>query len=521
MEGEKNETMDRIKTRSAALVGGLTADEARGLREETTIKLRKQRREEQLRKKRRTGLNVSDVSMDCAGPDLQELLMQLRGWEHRLDAVRAVRVHLSAENDPPIAQVIAAGIVPALVACIGMDQSAEVQYEAAWALTNISGGTHAHTSHVVACDALRPLVQLLDSPNDSVCEQAAWVLGNVAGDSPGLRDKVLAETALVGLLGATRRAAKECKPVGFLRTLTWALQSLTRGRPMASEPMIYPAVPALSKLAWSSDPEVWADAVWGLANLCDGGAKWIQRVLDAGVGPRLLEGLLYSDTVVVLPSLRAIGNILTGTNEQTQALLDLGLLPYLEGLLYHPQKAVRREVCWALSNVAAGTKTQRDALLATKVMAVAGGLMTGAEFEVRREAAHVVANAVAKATPQQVAGIVAVGCVAGICELLKASDLRLINLMLETLTDILRAGEKLVASGATTRNPFMDPIEAAGGLESIEQLQTHVNHEIYVKANTILETFCEVDEPPLFDGGGGMNSRVFGADQHKQPFNFQ
>ena len=38
---------------------------------------------------------------------------------------------------------------------------------------------------------LPKFVKLLRSPNQDVCEQAVWALGNIAGDSPELRDTVL------------------------------------------------------------------------------------------------------------------------------------------------------------------------------------------------------------------------------------------------------------------------------------------------------------------------------------------
>ena len=38
---------------------------------------------------------------------------------------------------------------------------------------------------------LPKFAKLLRSPNQDVCEQAVWALGNIAGDSPELRDTVL------------------------------------------------------------------------------------------------------------------------------------------------------------------------------------------------------------------------------------------------------------------------------------------------------------------------------------------
>ncbi len=53
----------------------------------------------------------------------------------------------------------------------------ELQFEAAWALTNVASGSSEQTRAVVREGAVAPIVRLLSSPVHNVAEQAVWAIG--------------------------------------------------------------------------------------------------------------------------------------------------------------------------------------------------------------------------------------------------------------------------------------------------------------------------------------------------------
>lgn len=75
--------------------------------------------------------------------------------------------------------------------------------------------------------------------------------------------------------------------------------------------------------------------------------------LVSGCVPRLIQ-LLYEDSAVLTPALRAVGNIVTGNDLQTDAVINAGVLDVLGRLLEHSRLSIVKEAAWTVSNITAG-----------------------------------------------------------------------------------------------------------------------------------------------------------------------
>ncbi|CAJ0585634.1 unnamed protein product, partial [Mesorhabditis spiculigera] len=474
-------------------------------RADESITIRKQQRDELLTKRRNfapedegpSGVD-STPAVPYDGQLLNEVVQMAKAGDENqvLQAVQQARKMLSSDRNPPIDDLIASGLLPVLVDCLKA-QNSNLQFEAAWAITNIASGNSAQTRAVVEAGAIPVFLELLSSAYLNVCEQAVWALGNIIGDGPHYRDACLE----LGILGSLLKFIKPDIPIGFLRNVTWVLVNLCRSKDPPPKPeAINTILPALAMLIHHHDTSILVDTVWAISYLTDGGNDQIQQVIDSNLIPSLIPMLNHEDVKVQTAALRAVGNVVTGTDHQTQLVLDHGALRQMPLLLTHAKEKIKKEAAWLLSNVTAGNVAQVQAVFDCQLVPMIIALLDKGDYSTKKEAAWAISNITISGQMEHILRLIELGVIPPFCGLLTTqAETQLLHVVLDGISNIMKAASNSAGHDEQARTQ----IEECGGLDKLEVLQTHTNESVYKLAYTIINTYFSTDEE---DGEGVVDN---------------
>ncbi|VIP00262.1 Armadillo/beta-catenin-like repeat family protein [Brugia malayi] len=326
-----------------------------------------------------------------------QLLLPYNSLPAQACAVEYFRRLLIHNHLPPPS--FADALIKSLIRCLRVD-FANIQRDAAWALTNCACSPHETCYKIIQYGGLEALVECAAETDGETRDQVFWALGNIALDCRTCQEMVQSSAALPLMIDVL------ISPMfirsKWIRNLIWALSQIIRGGIRTLDIMfVRAALTGLRPVLYLEDSKIKMDAIWAIAYIAVDhvGGGQIDAVLQT---PALLERLieLLAEKRTMRAALRALGNLVAGNDAQTQAVLNAGLLPRMMEL-FGPMMPInqKHEIMWILSNIAAGSQRQIDLLFETNdIVEILIGTFYNDDHRIRKEIGWTVINALTGAS---------------------------------------------------------------------------------------------------------------------------
>jgi importin subunit alpha-1 len=280
------EREERKQERKGEFKKAITGDSATFHRIEEHEKLRKNRRDQQMKRMRKIG-DEHGAPRTFSATEARDVMIGLQtGSAQSRTAFLKQLVLLTSSDEPQLATLHQMQVVAVLQKIMTGSHSHD-QFDALLCLTNLA--LNDHTSTMMIYPALPYVVHLLVTDNLPMAEQAAWCLGNVAGDCDECKARVMAAGAADPLIALLRL---NNAPSSLLVTLGFVITNLIRGRQFLADFLGRGLLALVLRLLTPNQPvDVVTEMAWVLAYVSGGSDENKLAVVNLG-GAELLVQLL-------------------------------------------------------------------------------------------------------------------------------------------------------------------------------------------------------------------------------------
>lgn len=271
----------------------------------------------------------------------------------------------------------------------------EILYHAICCITNIAAGSTELSDSVVK--AVPYLTLLLTNDIKRIKDQAAWAIGNIAGEDP----KNISIIIDNGVLSPLTQML-ESGDIDFVQTAAFTISNLCRGPNPPLEKLIQFGIikPLFNHLNNDNDIAEISELFWICVYFSAAkDEKYLKLLLENNISSVLVKYLkiCIDDEKLIkyaIPIIRTIGNICSSSlDEGTESLLkENGFLTYILKCIQSPLRIIKKESLWALSGLTAGTMEEAVTVANSGFIPPLCTILATEAYDIRKEAAYSILN---------------------------------------------------------------------------------------------------------------------------------
>ncbi|KAJ6226137.1 importin alpha [Anaeramoeba flamelloides] len=501
-------------------------ENSRNKRYKMQVQLSKNKREQTIMKKRKMYQDIDNtISLNNEELELEKKISMLPTFvqqmedsnrETKMSSILEIIKMLTVEDYPPIRQIIKSGAIPKLINFLQNSDDLEIQFNSAWALTNLATGNTTDTTNLVKHGIIPVLVDLVESKSEKIVLQAVWALGNIAADSIEHRDLVLKTRTIQQL----SNIIKKSENIELLRKTNWTLSTLVQGDELPQWELIKDILPIFYNFLYTEDIELIKDSCIALGFFTMIKKPETLKIITLKFCKHLVELLEMQNVLLIHPILRIFGNIVAGSNKETQYVLDSGVLPIMKEFLEKRPRIIRQEICWALSNICAGTTEQKSAIIHANFIPILIGVSQNDCLRVRYEAAWVLINLCITGKSEQITYMVLCKVLTAFKECLKDFyDINIIYKIFLAIESVLQTGYLEGQKCRKQNNLYARDFEEIGGIKVLESFFENKNDKVSRIVNEIYKKYFSKREEEEEESLDFFNwpSDQWGSDERKEP----
>ncbi|KAJ3098333.1 Importin alpha subunit (Karyopherin alpha subunit) (Serine-rich RNA polymerase I suppressor protein) [Phlyctochytrium planicorne] len=318
--------------------------------------------------------------------------------ENNLNGIRILRAYLCLEEISVKRQSVLELNILGRLRDFLFHPSEEIQYETCWVLTNIAAGQRSDIQAMLDAFLVKPLISLVQFSVPRVQAQAAWVLGNIAGEGLEFCQLLLKEGVMDSLLylAPSTKETHQSEDSSRRQVACWLISNICRWG-IEDWQEVQKCFDLLEDtLLFTESDDVRAECFWALSRIFQNQHECTVRFLNANVCFHLLEASKIAKPHLQTPALSAISNI-SATPRYIDELIRFGLLHIIHFILrfrdnFSTQSAL--QVLNILANITSGNAAQKSHVVDLGMFEELCSILSGAEQALKQEAILVFRNAV-------------------------------------------------------------------------------------------------------------------------------